>query len=140
MFSGVYREPQVHVLGEVGREALGGWNLSDVTILQSGSPFTVTSGVDTNRDGNNNDRPNVIGDPYTHASTRAAKITQFLNPAAFTTPCFNTAACNPYGNEQRDSLVGPRDVVTNLALFKQFPIYRSLRLSSVPKRITRSTT
>ncbi len=126
VFSGVYREPQVHVLGEVGREALGGWNLSDVTILQSGAPFTVTSGVDTNRDGNNNDRPNVIGDPYTHASTRAAKITQFLNPAAFSTPCFNTAACNPYGSEQRNSLVGPRNVVTNLALFKQFPVYRKM--------------
>ena len=127
VFSGVYREPQVHVLGLFGREALGGWNLSNVTILHSGSPFTVVSGVDTNRDGVNNDRVNIIGDPYTHASTRAAKIKQYLNPAAFTVPCFNSAACNPYGNEQPNSLYGPMYVDTDLALFKDFALYRNLR-------------
>ena len=40
--------------------------------------------------------------------------------------CFSSAACNPYGSEQRNSLVGPMSVVTNLALFKQFPVYRRM--------------
>ncbi len=126
VFSAVYRAPDVHFLGIIGREVLSGWNISDVTILQSGGPFTVTSGIDTNRDGNNNDRVNVSGDPYTHASTREGKIKQYLNPAAFSTPCFNTTACNPYGNEQRNSLYGPGNVNSNVALYKNFAIYREL--------------
>jgi hypothetical protein len=112
--------------GRLAAEALGGWQLNSVTTLQSGQPFTVTSGVDTNRDGTNNDRVNIVGEPYTHASTRAAKIAQFLNPGAFTTPAFALATDNPYGSEQRDQLVGPRFVNTNLSLFKSFQIYDRL--------------
>ncbi|MGH9936554.1 MAG: hypothetical protein ACREAM_09925, partial [Blastocatellia bacterium] len=49
--------------GLVGR-ALGGWNLSGVTTLQSGNPFTVVSGTgyDVNADGLLSDRPR-LADP-----------------------------------------------------------------------------
>ena len=127
VFSGLYHLPAVHAFGLFGREILSGWQLNDITIIQSGSPFTVTSGVDTNRDGTNNDRPNIIGDPYTHASSRAAKIKQFLNPAAFSTPSFTNPGDNPYGNEQRNSLYGPMNINTNLSVFKEFALYRQVR-------------
>ncbi len=112
--------------GAFAAQTLGGWQLNSITTLQSGQPFTVTSGVDSNRDGTNNDRINITGDPYKHAKTRAAKIAQFLNPAAFSTPGFATAADNPYGNEQRNQLVGPAFANTNLSLFKAFKIYDRL--------------
>lgn len=39
---------------------LGGWQISGVTSVQSGQPFTITTGVDTSGDGNTgSDRPNV---------------------------------------------------------------------------------
>jgi hypothetical protein len=40
--------------------ALGGWRLSANSTLASGNPFTVTSGVDMNADGVNNDRPLLL--------------------------------------------------------------------------------
>ena len=39
---------------------LGGWQLSGVTQVQSGRPFTIFTGVDSNGDGNTgSDRPNI---------------------------------------------------------------------------------
>jgi len=67
---------------------LGGWQFNLVQTFQSGQPFTVTSGTDTNRDGTNNDRVNVVSDPYAHAKTRADKIAMYLTPSAFTVPGF----------------------------------------------------
>ncbi len=119
--------PNPKFWGATGTEVLGGWQANVVLTLQSGQPFTVTSGVDTNRDGANNDRVNIAGDPYTHAKTRAAKIAKYLNPAAFSIPSFTLPTDNPYGNEQRDQLTGPGFVNTNLSLFKDFALYENLR-------------
>ncbi len=128
MVSYLYRFPDVQLWGQLGRQVLSGWQVNGVTTLVSGTPFTVTSGVDTNRDGSNNDRVNVLGDPYTHATSRKDKITAYIKPAAFSTPGFATAADNPYGNEQRNQLIGPGNINTNLSLFKEFPIFREARL------------
>lgn len=119
--------PSPKYWGAAGRQVLGGWQANAITTLQSGSPFTVTSGTDTNLDGTNNDRVNVVGDPYTHAKTRAAKIAQYLNPNSFSIPSNTKTTDNPYGTEQRDQLVGPGFVNVNLSLFKTFPVYRDLR-------------
>lgn len=118
----LYHLPGTARLGEFGRRIISGWQINGVTILVSGSPFTVTSGTDTNRNGTNNDRVNVIGDPYTHAKSRQAKINAYLNPASFSQPGFATTTDNPYGNEQRNQLIGPGNINTNLSLFKIFPI------------------
>lgn len=117
-----YLLPETHRFGAFGREALDDWHISGITAFSSGNPFAVTSGVDTNLDGTNNDRADMVGDPYFHGSrSRAQKIQQFINPAAFAVPN------GPYGNEQQRSLVGPGNINTNLALFKEFPIHENLR-------------
>ena len=123
----LYRLPDVHLWGQFGVQALSGWQVNGITTLQSGNPFTVTSGTDTNRDGSNNDRVNIVADPYTHAGSRQDKIFRYLNAASFSTPGFATAADNPYGNEQRNRLVGPGQINTNLSLYKEFPIFREAR-------------
>jgi hypothetical protein len=120
----IYHLPEIKMWGQFGRQALSGWQINGITSLSSGGNFIVTSGSDTNLDGTNNDRVNIIGDPYTHAKTRQDKIKAYLNNAAFSVPLNVTAADNPYGNEQRNSLTGPGNVLTNLSLFKKFPIYR----------------
>jgi hypothetical protein len=113
-----YLFPEINRFGALGREALDGWHISGITAFSSGSPFTVTSGVDTNLDGTNNDRPDVVGIPYFQGSrSRAQKIQQFINPASFAVPT------GPYGNEQQRSLVGPGNIDTDLALFKEFAIH-----------------
>jgi hypothetical protein len=117
-----YLIPEVHRFGALGREALNGWHISGITAFSSGNPFTVTSGVDTNLDGTNNDRVNVVGIPYFPGSrSRAQKIQQYINPTAFAVPA------GLYGNEQQRSLVGPGNINTNLAVFKEFVIHDNLR-------------
>ena len=107
---------------------LGGWQLNVVETAQSGQPFTVTSGTDTNRDGINNDRVNITGSPYADVHGRQGKIYGYFNNSAFSIPSFTLASdSNPYGNEQRNQLVGPRFMNTNLSLFKDFPIYERLK-------------
>lgn len=117
--------PSPALWGAFGRQALGGWHINQVTTLQSGNPFTITSGQDTNLDGTNNDRVNITGDPYSHAKTRFQKINNFYNLAAFSVP---TNPSTPYGNESKNQLYGPGNVNTNLSLFKDFALYEALKL------------
>ena len=117
-----YRFDDFKHFGFIGRDVLGGWRVNGITTLQSGSPFTVTSGTDTNLDGTNNDRANVTGDPYSHVTSRHDKIYKgILNVAGFSVPT------TPYGTSSRNEFFGPRNVLTNLSLFKEFPIYKQLR-------------
>jgi len=112
--------PTLHRWGFIGKQVLGGWVLNGITTLSTGMPFNITSGVDSNKDGNNNDRPNVVGNPFLGGGrSRAAKIHQYFNPSAFAAP----AATVPYGNEQRDMLIGPGVVNTDFSAFKQFALW-----------------
>ncbi len=118
-----YLLPEIHRFGAFGEEAINGWHISGITGLQSGNPFAVTSGVDTNLDGTVNDRADVVGNPYfSNSRSRAQKIQQFINPAAFAIPT------GPYGDEQQRSLVGPGNINTDLAVFKTFAIHDNLAL------------
>jgi len=55
----------------VGRQIFGGWELSGIITRQSGQPFTILTGVDTNGNGGGGDRPNfnpngtLVLDPVT---------------------------------------------------------------------------
>jgi hypothetical protein len=95
---------------------VSGWQLSPIIRLHSGTPFTVTTGTDVNLDGVNNDRPNVAGIPYLdpHRS-RAAVMTQWFNPVAFTTPATGTE-----GLASRDLLDGPGYKDVDAAIFRDF--------------------
>lgn len=130
-FSGVYQTPPVQHFGLIGREILSGWNLTGIIVLHSGSPFTVMSQADTNRDGNNNDRVNVVGQPYRPRINHVDTVYNgYLIPSAFTTPCGATvdpSCTNPYGNEQRNQLVNEPDYRSNLGAAKVFALYREVR-------------
>ena len=71
--------PKSGVLGS----ALGGWQMSGITTLQSGNPFTITQGADRNGDGTASDRPD-IGNPNAPHNTRAiisaTSPTGYINP------------------------------------------------------------
>lgn len=116
----IYALPEVRTLGAFGTQVLSGWQLNGVTTLHSGSPFNITSGVDSNLDGNANDRPDTIGDPdAVDNGSRAAKIAHYFNTAAFGKVPANV----PYGNTQFNSLVGPGYVDTDLSAFKNFKLH-----------------
>jgi len=84
----------------------------------------VTTGKDNNLDGNNNDRANLVGNPYLdpHRST-----------AAVTGMWFNTAAFvqNPIGTDGtsgRNILDGPGTHNVDLGIFRDFKIRERMKL------------
>ena len=99
--------------GVVSDALVGGWRLSSTFITQSGNPFTV---IDTKNNSYSQCGngcvvyPNVIGNPFANVPAG-----YYFNPAAFAQPAPGT-----FGNEGRNSLVGPRLTVVNLSLGKEF--------------------
>ena len=86
------------------RALAAGWRASGIFIAQSGSPFTVNLGPSNDAaniglvNGNNLERPNVTGNPNTGPKTAA----NWFNTGAFSLPSAFT-----FGNDPRNSVIGP---------------------------------
>ncbi len=96
---------------------LGGWQLNTLFSFFTGSPFTVYSGNDSSGTGENADRANVVGSPFSGvpASDRAQSLYYWFNPAAFQAPTHGT-----YGNEFRNQFYGPSTHQIDFSMFKNF--------------------
>lgn len=103
--------------------ALGGWRLSGLMGVQTGTPFTVSNGTDfadaagvANGVGTGSfaDR---VGDPRAGVVRGSDKGPLLYNPSAFAAPQGLT-----FGNSGRNSLTNPRFINFDMSLFKHFPI------------------
>ena len=123
--SWVWQAPSFNNLGEVARRVLGGWKLAGLMTADSGQPLNILSGVDANVDGNNNDRPNLVGDPFPAGSrSRAAEIAEYFNAAAFSA----LPARQLYGTLGRNAIYGPGSVNWNASAFKDVQIVERAQL------------
>ena len=102
---------------------LGGWQLSGITIAQTGTPFSVTNGTDfgdsagvANGVGTGS-RPDLVGDPHgSHPSNVPGTRGPLLfNPDAYAIPVGLT-----FGNVGRNTLYGPGRINFDFGLFKRF--------------------
>jgi hypothetical protein len=120
----VYRLPKLQSWGMAGRNILGGWTMSGIWNTRDGFPFTVTSGSDTNLDGTNNDRADLVGTPIpARGRSTAAQVHAWFNTAAF-----HSAAVGTVGSSPRNFLRGPGFFNLDYSLIKSFPIpYRRLK-------------
>ena len=108
------------------RSLAAGWSLSSEVYLRSGEPFTVTSGKDNNADGNNNDRPNMVGNPVLDPDrSRAAVVEEWFNTAAFA-----PNAPGHDGNAGRNILDGPGSGDVDLGIFKIFRLGERMNLQA----------
>jgi hypothetical protein len=109
-------------------EALGGWRLTGIYQVHSGLPLTVTAsdnGVDNS--GAESTQcgcgyawfANVAGNP----DFKTATTGQSYNPLAFAVPATGT-----FGNETRDSYIGPNWRDLDLSLGKTFQIHEAMHL------------
>ena len=96
-------------------EAVGGWQVSSNYVLQTGNPFTVTV------NGNNNSfaqsgtwYPNQVGDPTLAHRT----IQKWFNTAAFASPAPGT-----FGNNHRNNVYGPGQIIFDLSAGKTFNLW-----------------
>ncbi len=106
VISGVWELDYVSRAPRAVRLIAGGWSLAAIASLRSGTPLTVTSGSDVNFDGQNNDRADLIGNPYLDPHrARSQVVDQWFNIAAFSK---TTQAIHSYdGTAGRNIIDGP---------------------------------
>jgi hypothetical protein len=103
---------------------VGGWQLSGITSLTSGAPFTIRTGRDNSLTGAGNDRPNLVGNAYFDGErSRGEQIMQFFNTSAFV-----PNNIGEFGNLGRNTMIGPRYANSDLAALKNFSITERVRL------------
>jgi len=106
------------------RAILNGWELSAIVTLQSGLPFNITAGSDINLDGNNNDRPILVGNPYLDPNrSRTDAIAAWFNINAFAKP-----ANGQDGNLARNLLSAPGMKDVDMGLFRNIKIAERIAL------------
>ena len=106
--------------------ALGGWQVSGITIAQTGNPFSVTNGTDfgdsagvANGVGTGS-RPDLVSNPHSGFTSNQEPGTfgpLAFNPAAFAIPRGLT-----FGDLGRDTLYLPGRVNFDFGVFKRFSI------------------
>ena len=89
-----------------------GWQVNVISVMQSGTPFTVTNAAARANTGGG-DRPNQIGNPVLPSTDRT--VTRWFNTAAFEAQPLNTL-----GNVTLNSLYGPGLSTVDLSVFKTF--------------------
>ncbi len=120
--SGIYELPfgknkQFLNQGKWWENQIGGWRLSGFLTVNGGPPFSVGASDNSNTGGGIGMRAeetcNGNNGPHTFA--------EYINIS-----CFKNPAENTFGNQQRNSLTGPRNTNVDLSVFKEFPIYNRL--------------
>jgi Carboxypeptidase regulatory-like domain/TonB dependent receptor/TonB-dependent Receptor Plug Domain len=110
---------------------IGHWQASGILSLQSGKPFTVTSGFDQSHTGSvniaNADRPNIVGDPFRAGNVAAnpgcVGPTQVQTPGSWFNPCaFLIGAVPSFGNLGRNTVIGPDFRDLDFSLAKDIPL------------------
>jgi hypothetical protein len=94
----------------ITKAALGGWELSGITNIQSGFPLTVTLPADNQGTGGGLERANVVGSPNGPQS-----LYQWFNTSAFVTPLIGT-----FGNEGNGVIRGPGTINWDVGMSKVF--------------------
>jgi hypothetical protein len=116
----------------------GNWQLSPIITAHSGLWFYAGLGsTDISGTGVGADRPNVVGNPYTYSgnvstSNATTRYVQILNPGAFddgSNPpgTITKTSTGTYGDEGRNSLLGPGFFNVDAALIRYFPVKEQMK-------------
>lgn len=105
-----------HGQSAVLKHILNGWEASAIITLQSGTPFSVTTGSDSNLDGNNNDRAMLIGNPFLDPNRGRDQTTAMW----FNTAAFGKVANGVDGTAARNLMDKPGSKNVDGGLFRTF--------------------
>ena len=119
--------------------AFGGWQVNGIFDTQSGQPFTIRTGVDTNGIGSATPaRPNLNANGIFTADPVSKDLRTFTSPVDGTgryvttlnstngLPLANSSSV--FGNLGRNTLRGPKFINWNVALFKSFAVTERWKL------------
>jgi hypothetical protein len=117
------------------KSVLGGWQISGITVFQSGAPNTVVIPGDNAGVGNfyGNERANQVGDPFRvgpvaanpgcAAPAQVRTLTNWFNPCAFEIPAPGT-----FGDERIGAIRGPRYQNWDFGIGKNFALRENVGL------------
>jgi carboxypeptidase family protein len=96
--------------GRTMKAVFSDWQIAPIVRWQSGSHFSVTTGVDNALSGMGGQRAVLIGDPYGNGSP-----TNYLDPTAFTSPAAGT-----YSSLKPNAFIGPPQFQNDLSISRTF--------------------
>lgn len=125
VLSGMLKHPAFTNANAFVRTAFGGWQSNLIFSAVSGTPFSVTSGVDNALTGVGGQWADYAGGGYylPGGRSKAQKINQWFNTSAFKVNRIGTV-----GTPLRNRLVGPDYTDMDYSLFKSFLIGERLKL------------
>jgi hypothetical protein len=131
--SGVWNVDYYRGSNFILKEVANGWSISSIITLNSGTPFSISTGTDKNFDSYSNDRPNLVSgtnaflDPH---RSRDVSRNAWFNTLAFTPngPGLGIGPGGADGNTPRDYLRAPgyRDV--DLGIFRDISFEGGIKL------------
>src|SRR5215510_11493033 len=120
---------------------LGGWQVSGITIAQSGAAYVATLASDLTNTGSSSPRPDLIHDPYDFSFDIPGQkalgcpgeqqtLQCWFNPAAFALPPLapGQKVARQFGNAGRGTLRGPDLINFDLAVMKTFNVTEQHKL------------
>jgi len=118
------------------RYTVNGWTLSGIASFTSGTPFSITTGVDNNLDGYTTDRANLTGSNIgIGGKSRTDQIASYFNTAAFCSYTLTSTGCPAGvgpggldGTSRRNEYSGPGYRNVNAALFRDFGLFEGIKL------------
>lgn len=115
------------------KSSLNGWTLSGIATVNSGQPFTVTTGNDNYFSGLGNNRPSIIPGMHPHTLSVSKKPgVQWFDTSVYCKPGVD-AGCPGYGplgllgNERPAMLSVPKYENVDASLFRQFGIFENVK-------------
>ena len=109
---------------KVLEQVVNGWSLSGIATMRSGAPLTMTTGQDTNVDGNSTDRVDVLGNPRLDPNRSRSDVTN----AWFNAAMLGFPLAGADGNASRNLIDGPGQKWLDIGLFRRFKLREQLRL------------
>jgi hypothetical protein len=95
-----------------------GWQLNSLFTFSTGQPVNILAGTNVSGTGENQDRVNLVGDPFASVPVlTGTTAVQYFNPAAFAKP-----AAGSFGNIGRDAIYGPGFGSVDFSVFKKISI------------------
>ncbi|PYS43160.1 MAG: hypothetical protein DMG14_01690 [Acidobacteria bacterium] len=110
--STVWATPRVS--NRVLKIVAGGWQLSGIVRLTTGTWLTPVTGLDNALTGQQDQRPNQV---RANVYDRQKNNDVWINPAAYTQPATGT-----YGNAGRLSILGPGSIRIDMGLSRTFQV------------------
>ena len=126
VFSGIWNLPFA------GNRLKDGWQIANITQIQSGNPFSVNTTSTYNGTGITM-RPNLVGSYTIHRSQLANGSVLYLNALgcsqnALTSACTFFAPTSGFGNFRRNALIGPGFADSDISVQKSTKLAESVNL------------